>query len=112
MAIKGLDKLNQQLQNLKGIKPGNALLAGALVLMAESMKNSPVDTGANRNSAESEIVGDHAEMSFNMEYSYYLEEGTPKMEGKHYVQKAIDEKVADIVNAVANQLKKDLEDSL
>lgn len=107
--IIGLDKLNDQLKNLKGIKTATALLAGAFTLQGYAQENSPVDTGANRDSAMSEITGDNeATMSFNMEYSYYLEVGTAKMQPKGYVRKAIDEHTDDVVKAVANQIEKEM----
>lgn len=100
--IKGLDELNKKLEALKGIKTAESLLAGSLTLQRFAQINSPVDTGANRNSAQSAVVSDHAELSFNMEYSYYLENHS------EYVQKAIDEHSDDVVKAVKDRLKDDL----
>jgi HK97 gp10 family phage protein len=112
MMNNSLRKLNAQLEALKSMDTSNALLAGSYKLQRYAMQNSPIDTGANKNSAQSEVVDEHAEMSFNMEYSLYLEEGTEKMEGRHYIQKAIDEHEKDIVKAVQKQIEKDMRDSI
>lgn len=108
MAIKGLDKLNSQLDALKGIKTSKALLAGAYVLMGESQRNAPVDTGYLRDSHEAVETAAGAEMRINADYAYYQEVGTESTPAKGFVRQAIDEHTPDIVRAVGKEINDEM----
>jgi len=108
--IEGLAHLNEQLKALKGIKTAKSLMAGLMVLQKKSQELAPVRTGYLRSSPETHAVGDNgAETVWNTDYSYYVETGTEFMEGRHYVGRALDENQDAIIEAVANQIEKDLE---
>jgi len=106
--IKGLAELNKQLENLGEINIPRASLAGALVLQRYSQINAPVDTGFLRNSAESRKSQNGAELEFAANYSYYVEFGTSKMEAQPYVRPAIDGHFKEIVEAVKEEVQKDI----
>jgi HK97 gp10 family phage protein len=106
-----LKQLNAKFDELKGMDKTQALMASGLTLQAEAMRRSPWDTGNNINSARTEIAGENlVEMSFNTEYSYYLEFGTSKMQARPYIRPAIDESEDKIVQAFINQYRKDMGD--
>jgi HK97 gp10 family phage protein len=107
--IKGLDKLTAQLKSIKEVDKGKALLAGAFTLQKYSMENTPVKTGFLRNSHESRQTGDGAEVRVNANYAFYVEFGTSRMGAKPFIRPAMDEHMQEIVNAVAEQVEKDIQ---
>lgn len=111
--IKGLDKLQSKLMNLKGIKDNTeALLAGALTLEKYVKEDGdvPVVTGYLKNSGVSRKTANGAEYAQTAEYSYHIEFGTSKMAAQPYIRPAIENHANDIVEAVANELSKDITD--
>lgn len=106
--IEGLDKLIAQLKRIENVSP-HSLLAGALTLQKYSMENAPVKTGFLRNSHESRETNDGAEMAVTADYAFYVEHGTSKWGGHPFIRPAIDEHSEEIVEAVANQVEKDIE---
>lgn len=109
--IEGLSELQAKLRNLKGIKENpDALLAGAYVLEAGAKRRAPVDTGFLRASGSSNKTAGGAEVVFTANYAYYQEFGTVRMPAQPYIRPTIDEDGNEIVNAVANQLQKDIND--
>lgn len=110
--VKGLKELNEKLEKLAGIKSKKSLLAGAYLLQKYSMENAPVKTGFLRESHESTETENGAEMIVNAEYGIYVEYGTEKMAPRGFVRKAIDEHEKDIVEAVANQIQKDIKEKI
>ncbi|MGE4213602.1 MAG: HK97-gp10 family putative phage morphogenesis protein [Anaerotignaceae bacterium] len=56
-----------------------------------------VDTGALKNSI-THVVGDKAvEIGTSVEYSHFVHDGTSKMEGRPFLQNAVDEHMMEIV---------------
>lgn len=109
--IKGLDKLNSQLRDLKRINPGHALLLGAFVLQRASMENCPVGlTGFLRASHESVETEGGAEMRVNAEYAGYVEFGTSKMAARPFARTAIDTESDKVVATVAEELEKQIKE--
>lgn len=111
--IEGLDKLQNKLMKLKGIKENkDALLAGALVLEAGVKEdgNVPVDTGFLKNSGVSRKTVNGAEYAQTAEYAYYQEFGTSRIPAHPYIRPAIENHANDIVEAVSNELSKDIND--
>lgn len=109
--IKGLDKLNKQLSEIKNISP-KSILAGAFTLQRYSMENAPVKTGFLRESHESVETPEGAEMRVNANYSVHVEFGTSKMAAQPYVRPAIDEHGKDIVEAVSKEVQKEINSKL
>lgn len=110
--IKGMKELLEQIEKIKGIKTNTALLAGAMKLQEKSQLNAPVKTGYLRSSAESHETDKGAELVYGAEYSYYQEMGTSKMPGKFFVSKAVDENQNEIVEAIKNQMEKEIGGSI
>lgn len=106
--IKGLRELQAQLKKLENVNP-HSLLAGALILQKYSMENAPVDTGFLRNSAISRETDKGAELAYQANYAYYVEFGTSKQEAQPYIRPAIDEHSDEVLQAVADQIQKDIE---
>jgi HK97 gp10 family phage protein len=110
--IEGLDELLKSFDNLKDLDVLQALTAGGYVLMKGSMEKSPVDTGFLRNSHELVNNGkDQVTMNVNAEYSYYQEFGVPSrnIPAVAFVRRTIDEDSENIVQAIGNELNKQIE---
>jgi cellulose biosynthesis protein BcsQ len=112
MEIPGLKELTEQINNIKDIKPGKPLLAGAYTLQKFSMENAPVRTGFLRNSHESSETEDGAEMRVTANYAFSVEFGNSKWEGKPYVRPAIDEHSKDILEAIKEELEKEIKKTI
>lgn len=106
--IKGMNELLAQIEKLKGLKTNTALLAGAMKLQGYAQDNAPYKTGYLRSSAISNETDNGAELRFGAEYAYYQEMGTSKMPGKFFVSKSIDENQTEIVEAIKNQMEKEI----
>ena len=107
--ITGLPELQKKLSKIKDIgKDPNAYLAGAQELQRLSMENAPVKTGNLKNSHYSRKSSDGAEMVVGADYAFYVEFGTSRWEGKPFVRPAIEEGQNEIVSAVEEALRKDL----
>lgn len=108
--IQGLSQLLSKLSELEGIGDNpKAMLAGAFVLQRYSQENAPVgETGFLKGSISSREVTDGAEVFVGADYGFYQEFGTSKMQAHPYIRPAIDEHSQDIVNAVAEQIQKDI----
>lgn len=67
-------------------------LKEACVMVQDTAKqNCPVDTGRLQGSISYEMVSDHEGIvGSNVEYAPYVEAGTYKMSGRHYLQNAGD----------------------
>lgn len=106
--VQGLRELNEKINKLVGIKTIKSLLAGAYTLQIFSMENAPVKTGFLRESHESVEVDNGAEMRVNANYAIYQEMGTEKMPARGFVRKAIDEKGNEILQAIGNEIQKEV----
>jgi HK97 gp10 family phage protein len=106
--IKGLDELLAQLENLKQLEFSKAALAGAFTLQKYSMENAPVKTGFLRASHESVETENGAEMRVNANYSFYIEYGTKKRPAHPFVRPAIDNHSTEIVEAIKNEIEKQI----
>lgn len=109
--IQGLDTLVRQLNSIKKVSP-HAILAGALTLQKYAQENAPVLTGFLRGSPESHETSSGAEVEFHANYAYYQEFGTSKMPAQPYVRPAIDEHGKDIVQAVKDEVQKEIKGKL
>lgn len=109
--VKGLDKLLSQFKKLKNIDPTPGLLASGNVLLRQSKKNAPVDTGFLRNSGDViQNPNGTIEMIFSADYSYFVEVGTSHSKAHPYVRPAISSKRDKMIVAFANKIAKKLKE--
>lgn len=74
-------------------------LKEACVLVQDTAKqNCPVDTGRLQGSITYQVEGKEGVVGTNVEYAPYVEAGTYKMAGKHYLQNAGDSNRQRIIN--------------
>jgi HK97 gp10 family phage protein len=113
--LKGFDELDQKLQKLLGIikddkTRSQILRPGGEVLQSLSQEKAPYKTGNLKNSGYTiELENGDVETGFEADYGIHQEIGTSKMQGKHFVQRSIDEGKDKIQSAVSNALKKQIE---
>ena len=79
-----IDELNKGL--LRAYKAG--LEEVGLVAEGYAKATCPVDTGRLRNSVTHLLKGYDCFIGTNVEYAPYVEEGTSRMKGKHFLRKA------------------------
>jgi HK97 gp10 family phage protein len=107
--MKGLDAFLKKLDALADIEGTKGMLASAMVIQRYSQENAPVDTGFMRSSPTTEETDNGALLKYGANYSYYQEFGTQYMEGRFFVQRAIDEHQDDALKAAQNQIKSEME---
>lgn len=110
LVISGVDKLLAQFSKIKGIDAPEACFAGAEVLQRKSMENSPVKTGFLRQSHTSVKTEEGAQMQVQAEYAPFVELGTSKWAGKPFVRPAIDSEQDNILKAIKDNLKQQVDD--
>lgn len=108
--IEGLKELQKKLQKISKIAENpDCLLKAAQVIQKYSMQNAPVKTGFLRNSHKVRKSQKGAMLEVAANYALWVEMGTSKMAGKHYLKRAINEHGEEAVNATAEEVKKRLE---
>lgn len=111
--IEGLDKLIEQLTNLKSIDVVKTASAGGYKLLKYSQDNAPYKTGFLKNSGYVEPVsGEGCNMVFGADYAFYVEMGTSKWEGHPFIRPAIDEKSNEICQAMADEAQKQIKEKI
>ena len=119
-----LDGTEELLNNLSKIDAGirdsvalKAVTAGGIQIENRARINAPVKTGALRNSAKTiarnGVDGAEAEIGFRgLAYARIQEFGgmagrnhSVKINGKHYLQRAIDDSKTDVVDAMGDVIK-------
>lgn len=74
-----------------------AIYRSALVISAQSRRNTPVDTGRLRSSTYERFYGSlKAEIGTNTNYDYFVHEGTRFMKARPYLRLAIETKQGEI----------------
>jgi len=110
-AIKGLNDLIKKFEKLKDLDFQKALMAGGYELMRYSMDNTPVITGNLQGSfsVEKNDKGG-VDLVNSANYSHAVEFGHGTVPPKGMVRKAIDEHQNDILQAVKNELEKQIKE--
>ena len=118
--IQGLDELNRALRELapEVTKEAQAgIFAGALIIQAESQRNTPVEYGNLRGSAYTNKLPQGAEVGYSAEYAIYVHEnmeqklkGEPRPSGlgtywnpgrPKFLERAVNEKASEVLDQVA-----------
>jgi len=123
--IEGMDDLNRALRELapevtKEARAG--IFAGALIIQAESQKNTPVEYGNLRGSAYTNKLPQGAEVGYSAAYAIYVHEnmeqklkGQPRPSGlgtywnpggPKFLERAVNEKASEMLDQVAARVGK------
>lgn len=109
MNIKGMDKLEKQLIEIakaKGLAKG---IQKATLRVENSAKDlSPVDTGFNRASINSNVFETYGEVVAGTEYAMSLEFGTHKMVAQPFMYPALEMNRKAIVEDIKEALRKEM----
>jgi HK97 gp10 family phage protein len=105
--MKGLRQLNNKLRRLKGIRP-QVVLPGAEVAVRHAKRKAPVDTGYLRDSGFSREAEYGADVVFGAPYAFWVETGTSRMAAQPYVRPAIDQHEGEIVEAIAEEVEREI----
>lgn len=103
--LKGQDKLERQLNSLKGLNYSNALHKGGEVLKSKSMINAPVDKGDLRRSHKLVTISrDQIELIVRVLYSSIVEFNQPYLRPAiDYNQRLIGRKIGAGVQDIINK---------
>lgn len=83
---------------------------GTFDIDAHATANTPVDTGALKNSKQVEIAGDgmSSKISWSADHAIYVHEGTRRMAARPFAKDAFDKvapSIVDALNQLASRLK-------
>lgn len=96
----------KQLKALRNINFTPSIVPGAEIIMKESKRVVPVDTGFLRDSHEVVESKDFIEIQIGAPYAGSVEFGTPKQEAEPYIRPSIDNKRGEASEAIADAIRK------
>lgn len=110
--IDGYEELLKQFENIQDLDWVVAEKEGMEIIAEEARRLVPVDTGALQSTIEVQVEGETVNLvagdGRDVDYQYYVEFGTSKMEAQPYMRPAIDTKKNECNKAIAENLQKQI----
>jgi HK97 gp10 family phage protein len=108
----GLDKALQQLSSIENLDFVRAEVKGVEIIADEARRLVPVDTGELQDSIEVIVEGNTVSLVAGTDHALPVEFGTIKMAAQPYMRPALDTKESEALQAIVDDLNKQIKSKL
>ena len=107
--IKGMDKLQKQLDAIANMNTTDAVIDGAEVIERASKENAPVDTGELRDSHGIEVISEEeVDIVVKAMHAMFIEYGTGMMRAQPFLRPAIDANKHKVAVEMGKEIDKEM----